>query len=174
MIRMKSIAVFGRLSGADRFKPVIIGADMNFFAADFNVCKPSAITLGYAENSILVVMRHGFVFWVLLPINFAQVFYSVIKSIVVYVVNDVRCVTVDIKPCKSMCLKMRVLMRYKQIASHVATGNFTSVPEIPPVIVSSNKRLWFKYKYASIWIVVKRSFQFALSYIKYFHSMIIT
>ena len=174
MIGMKSIAVFSRFSGADRFKPIFKGADMNFLSADFNVCKPSVITLSYTKNSMLMIFWHRFVFGVFFSINFTKVAYTVIKSVVVDVVNNVRRVSVDIKPSQPVSLKMRVLMRYNKIAPVFAASDFSGISEIPPVIISVNKRFGLKYKLASIWVVVKRGLKFALGNVKNFHSMIIS
>jgi len=174
MIGMKSIAVFSRFSSADRFKPIFKGADMNFLSANLDVCKPSVIFFGNTKDSMLMIFWHRFVFGVFFSINFTKVVYSVIKSVVVDVVNNVRRVPIDIKPSQPVRLKMGVLVNYNQVASGYAAGNFSGVSEIPPVVISFNKRFWFKYKLASIWVVVKSGFKFGLSNVKYFHAAIVT
>ena len=174
MIGMKSIAVFSRFSGADRFKPIFKGADMNFLSADLDVCKPSAITLSYTKNSMLMIFWHRFVFGVFFSINFTKVAYTVIKSVVVDVVNNVRRVSVDIKPSQPVSLKMGVFVNYDHVASGYGASNFSGVSQVPPVIISVNKRFGLKYKLASIWVVIKGGFKFALGNVKNFHSMIIS
>ena len=147
---------------------------MNFLSADLDVCKPSVIFFGNAKNSMLMIFWHRFVFGVFFSINFTKVAYSVIKSVVVDMVNNVRRVSVNIKPSKPVSLKMGVFVNYDQVASGYASGNFPGVSEVPPVIIGLNNRLWFKYKLASIWVVVKSGFKFGLRNVKYFHVAIVT
>lgn len=169
MIGMKSIAVFGRLSGADRFKPIIKRADMSFLSANFDVRQPSVVSLGYAKNSMLMVVWHRFVFGVFLSINLAQVFYSVVGAIVVYMVNNVRQVTKNIKPSKSVGRKMSILNCYSVVASAYAASYFSSVSKVPSVIIFLNERASLPYKFASLGIVVKNGFKLGLRNIKCFH-----
>lgn len=174
MIGMKSIAVFSRFSGADRFKPIFKGANMNFLSADLDVCKPSVIFFGNPKDSMLMIFWHRFVFGVFFSINFTKVAYSVIKSVVVDVINNVRRVSVDIKPSQPVSLKMGVFVNYDHVASGYGASNFSGVSQVPPVIISVNKRFGLKYKLASIWVVIKGGFKFALGNVKNFHSMIIS
>jgi hypothetical protein len=155
---MESIAVFGRLSGADRIKPVLIGADMNLLSANLDVGQPSVVSLCYAKDSMLVFIRHGFVFGVFLPINFAQVLYSIIKSVVIDMVNDVGEFAVSVKPRNSMGRKVVIVDGKGYISPRFTASLFSSVSKIPSVIIRFNE--WFgpPRKNPSVGAIVENAF----------------
>jgi hypothetical protein len=155
---MKPVAVFGRFSGGDRFKPIIKRADMNFLSANFDIGKPSVISLGDSKNAMLMVICHRFVFGIFLPVNFAQIIYSVIKTVVVYVVNNVWQLPVNVKPCDAVGGKGSIVNRQDYIPSGLASSFFPSVPKIPSVVIRFNKLLRLPCKNPSIGVVIENGF----------------